>query len=81
MRNKQANEVANLKQRIKTTGEDNTKEHHFESLRINQRYENTLNDQKAEQEREILSFKGEFRTLGGSPTQSPSKSKVSEIKV
>lgn len=75
-------ELANLKKRIKTTEEDNTKDHHFEILRIKQKYENMMNDLKAQQERESLSFKGEFRTLGGgSPTSSPNRSKMQPIAV
>ena len=71
-----------MKKRIKTTEEDNTKDHHFEILRIKQKYENMMNDLRAHQERESLSFKGEFRTLGGgSPTSSPNKSKMEAIKV
>ena len=66
------------------TEEDNIKDHHFEEIRIRQRYENTLKDLKASQERECLSFKGEFKTLGGgTPPGSPSKTNKfgSEIKV
>lgn len=75
LKNKQKSELANLQKRIKTSRAEKNKEKDIETEKINLKYENLMKDLKVVQEREVLGFKGELKSLGGTASSSPAKTR------
>ena len=65
MKAKQAVEYANLQKKIKTGREEQLKDKIKEEERINLKYGNIEKELKSNQEKEIMAFKGQFRSKGG----------------
>ena len=65
MKAKQAVEYANLQKKIKTGREEQQKDKIKEEERINLKYGNIEKELKSNQEKEIMAFKGQFRSKGG----------------
>lgn len=73
LRNKQNTELTNFQKRVKTTKAERNREKDIEVDKINMKYENLMKDLKVIQDREVLGFKGEFKSLGGTASSSPVK--------
>jgi hypothetical protein len=65
LRAKQAAELAALQKKVRTGVDEQTKERKREEERINQKYANIAKELKSNQEKEILAFRGQFRSKGG----------------
>jgi hypothetical protein len=77
LRGKQAVELANLRKRYKTLLDELLTERKIEEDRLLKKHENFHKDLHSQQEKEQLSFKGEFRSKGG--RDSPTRTKTSFI--
>ena len=76
LKNKQKTELTNFQKRVKTTKAERNKERDIKVEEINQKYENLMRDLKVVQERQVLGFKGEFKSLGGTASSSPAKTRT-----
>ncbi|CAM6005956.1 unnamed protein product [Sphagnum balticum] len=62
---KQAAEMAALQKKVKTGLDEQNKERHFEEVRLNQKYGNIEKELRSQHDKEVLAFKGHFRSKGG----------------
>ena len=65
MRAKQASELMALQKKIKTGLDEQTKERGKEEGRINLKFNNIEKELKGNHDKEILAFRGHFRSKGG----------------
>ncbi len=65
LRTKQAGELAALQKKIRTGVDELNKERTKEESRINLKYNNIERELKANHDKEILAFRGQFRSKGG----------------
>lgn len=65
LRVKQASELTALQKKIRTGVDEQNKERGREETRINQKYFNIAKELKSTHEKEILAFRGHFRSKGG----------------
>jgi hypothetical protein len=67
----------NLKKRYKTLIDELNVDRTIEDERLHQKYANSLNDLKSQQDKEVINLKGYFRSKGGK--DSPMRSKTSFV--
>lgn len=65
LRSKQGVELANLKMKYKNMLDESITDRKIEEERLLQKQENLLSDLKSQQDKEVLNYKGEFRSKGG----------------
>ena len=70
------NQMQNLKKRNRTHLDEQLKDKKITEDTINHKYENFMNDLKVAQEKEVLAFKGEYKSLGGAATGTSSPTKT-----
>jgi len=58
-------ELANLKKRYKTLLDESVTDRKIEEERLLTKHNNLLRDQRSQHEKEVLNYKGHFRTKGG----------------
>lgn len=75
LRGRQSVELANLHKRVKTELDELGRERKIEEERLLQKHENLQRDLRNQQEKEVLNYKGQFRSRGG--RDSPMRTKSS----
>lgn len=66
--------MVNLKKRIKTLIDEQNREKIIEEQRLKQKYANSAQFLKSQQEKEALNLKGQFKSKGGSGSPMRTKS-------
>ena len=73
---KQNTEMTNFQKRVATSRAEKNRDRKIEEDKINLKYDNFMRDLKKNQEKEVLAFKGQFKSLGGTATAASSPTKT-----
>ena len=73
---KQAVELTNLRKKVQAGLEEKEREKKAEDAKLEKKFANVHRELKAQQEKEILHFKGEFKSKGGQSSPLSSKSRI-----
>jgi ATP-dependent Lon protease len=65
LRARQAAELAALQKKIKTGLDEQTKDRNHEEVRLNQKYANIEKELRGNHDKEVMAFRGQFRSKGG----------------
>lgn len=65
LRARQAAELAALQKKIRTGVDEQTKERTKEEARLSQKYANIKKELRGNHEKEVMAFRGQFRSKGG----------------
>jgi hypothetical protein len=65
LRARQGAELAALQKKIKTGLDEQTKDRLHEEVRLNQKYANIEKELRGNHDKEVMAFRGQFRSKGG----------------